>query len=91
MDANKPNKGQQNEGKGNQQRQDPSRQQSGREHTGQSPDRSTADERARTGRRGSNDTEGIPELEEPNVEGVGEERGTDLDADRDLLNEDKER
>lgn len=83
MDAQKPNQGHQSPDKGNQQDRDLSRNQIDREHAGDAADRSTADDRP-AGSRRQNNEEGIPELDEPNVEGVGEERGTSLEADEDL-------
>ena len=84
MDANRPDKDQQNQPNSNQQEQpDLNRDQNNREQIGNPTDRSTADDR-RSGRgRRSNNEEGIPELDEPNVEGVGNESGTDLDLDED--------
>ena len=84
MDANKPDKGQPNQRKSNQQEQrDLNRDQDNREEIVSQTDRSTADDR-RSGRgRRPNNEEGIPELDEPNVEGVGNESGTDLDLDED--------
>ena len=84
MDANRLDKDLQNQRNSNQQGQrDLNRDQDNREQIGNPTDRSTADDRRSDRGRRSNNEEGIPELDEPNVEGVGNESGTDLDLDED--------
>lgn len=80
MEHNKADQGHQVPGKGNE--GEPGNEEKVEQSA---PDRSQADDRgAGTGARPGDQGQGIPELDEPDVEGVGNEgRGNDLGQDRD--------